>query len=58
MALIGMPGGMEWILIMFIGVFGIGIKLAFMVFVIFFLVKINGSLEALKKKSDQLEQHK
>ncbi|MBP8605576.1 MAG: hypothetical protein KBI46_07035 [Phycisphaerae bacterium] len=56
MAHIGIPGGIEWLTIFFIGFFGIGMKLAFMVFVIVFLIKINSSIESVKKKLDQFEQ--
>lgn len=56
MAQLGMVGPIEWIFIGFVGLFGLAIKAAFIIFVIVYLVKINNSLETLKKKIDQLEQ--
>lgn len=56
MAHIEVPGGLEWLAIFFIGFLGIGIKTAFMVFIIVFLIKINSSLDSIKRKLDQLEQ--
>jgi len=52
----GMPGGWEWLTIIFFGVFGVGIKLAFMVFIIVFLVKIRNTVETIRKKIEKLEE--
>jgi hypothetical protein len=54
----GMPGGAEWLImlpILVFSVFGLAIKLAFMVFIIVFLVKIRSAVEAIRKKIEQLE---
>ena len=48
------PGGLEWIVI-FLGIGGLVLRLAFMVFVIVFLFKIYGAITALQKKIEQLE---
>ena len=50
------PGGMEWIIIVFLGMGGLILRLAFMVFVVVFLFKIYKALTNLQQKVDQLEQ--
>ena len=50
------PGGIEWILIVFLGMGGLVLKLAFMVVVIVFLFKIHKAVTNLQQKVGQLEQ--
>ncbi|MHC4289384.1 MAG: hypothetical protein ACYSOF_04295 [Planctomycetota bacterium] len=56
MMAMGAPGGMEWIFIVFIGMGGLLLRLAFMVFVIVFLFKIHKAVTNLQQKVDLLEQ--
>ena len=53
----GLPGGLEWIIIFLMGMFVYALPLAFVVFVVVFLVKINNTLTAIKKKLDEPEQN-
>lgn len=51
-----MAGGLELIVIMFAGLFVYALPLAFAVFVVVFLVKINNAVSDIRKRLDQLEQ--
>ena len=51
------PGGLEWLIIVFIGMGGLLLKLAFMVIVVVFLFKIHKAVTDLQQKVDQLEQN-
>ena len=51
-----LPGGIEWIIILFVGTFVYIVPLAFIVFVVVSLLKINSTLTAIKKKLDGPEQ--
>ena len=53
---IGMPGGWEWLMITFFGIFGVGIKLAFMMFIIVLLVKIHSAVQTIQKKIEKMDQ--
>lgn len=48
-----MPGGLEWIVIFFMGMAVYVLPLAFAVFVVVFLIKINNTLTAIQKKLEQ-----
>lgn len=50
------PGGLEWIIIVFIGMGGLLLKLAFMVVVVVFLFKIHKAVTDLQQKIEKLEQ--
>lgn len=50
----GIPGGAEWLMIFF-GCFMYILPIAFAVFVIIYLIKINNTVEAIRKKLEQLE---
>jgi cobalamin biosynthesis protein CobD/CbiB len=52
----GMPGGAEWFVIMFVGCFAYVLPILFAVFVMIYLLKIHSTVEAIRKKLDQLEQ--
>lgn len=54
----GMPGGFEWIGILFIGCFAFALKLLFVVFVIIYLVKIKASLDKIESRLNDLEQRR
>jgi hypothetical protein len=48
-----LPGPMELIVIMVVGIFAYLLPLLFAVFVIVYLVKIRNAVEALRQKLDQ-----
>lgn len=50
---IGIPGGAEWLLVMFLGCFVYILPVVFAVFVIIYLVKIRSAVEAIHKKLEQ-----
>lgn len=50
------PGIGEWIIILFMGLFVYALPLAFAVFVIVFLIRINKTVVDIQKKLDQSEQ--
>lgn len=50
------PGGIEWIFIAFLGMGGLLLRLAFMVFVVVFLFKIHKAITNLQQKIEKLEQ--
>jgi hypothetical protein len=51
----GVPGGWEFFPVMFLGCFAYLLPIAFAVFVIIYLIKINSTVEAIQKKLEQLE---
>jgi hypothetical protein len=51
----GMPGGAEWLLIVFVGCFAYMLPVLFAVFVIISLVKIRASLDKIEKRLDQFD---
>ena len=54
----GMPGGFEWLVIMFVGCFAYILPIVFAVFVMIYLVKIRSTVEAIQKKLEKFEQSK
>ena len=54
----GIPGGMEWLFIVFVGCFAYILPIVFAVFVMIYLVKIRNTVEAIQKKLEKFEQSK